>query len=118
MTEMSYRCKDNYVCITRSDGGEIKIELPFRVEKVVCSPGILAVLVEPPTDVVFNENVFAYDFHGTLQWQIPKRRYLCEACPYTGLWCEGDRLATCGWDGMELRLEPATGQILSKEFMK
>jgi len=61
-----------------------------------------------------NRNVFAFDYHGNLLWQIPERRHFNEHSPYVSLHVTGEMIDAYNWDGLILTLHPRKGTVVSE----
>lgn len=75
--------------------------------------------METPAGIVLNENVYGIDVDSKqLKWQIQKRKYTDEECPYIALSLSNDKLTLINWCSFYVIVQPATGEILSSGFTK
>ena len=118
MTQLKYRTENNTLFLASLSGEEIPVALPFPVAKVLPFPDILVVCVQPDVGCIFNENVFGIDAEGHIKWQISKRTYAYQDSPFTGIARAGSTAILYNWDGTDLEVDPATGNVLSESFSK
>lgn len=65
-----------------------------------------------------HRNVIAVDADGTIRWKIPEQPP-SESRPYTNIYTEdGEDLWTNNASGYLFRVDPETGDLLDREFVK
>jgi hypothetical protein len=114
---ISYRFEDNRLIISTADSIK-RVILPLAIEKVECFENVLVVLLDFSTDTIFNENVFGVSAEGKVIWQIEKMSYVYEHSPFTNISQENDLLSAYNLDGYDYFIDPKTGKIVDKEFLK
>ena len=79
----------------------------------------LIVLTDPTENRRWNnENVFGYSINGELIWQIEELDLFHENHDYTAIYFEDQELCLYNRCGVEVKINPATGAVLSKELIK
>jgi hypothetical protein len=61
-----------------------------------------------------NQNVYAFDYRGSLLWQIPVRRHMTEHSPCVGLYRHGEMIEAYNWDGHTMTLHPRLGSVMTE----
>lgn len=105
--------------ITTPLGVRIKLELP--VKEVVEIDDVLVVVLDVPPKAVMTENVFGFCEDGLLLWQIqpvPEVSQNPVNC-YVGVSHLQPKLAAlANWNGWVIDVEPKTGSVVGKRFLK
>ena len=65
-----------------------------------------------------NENVYCYDFEGNQLWQIADLNLFHEKHDYTSLYIQDSEFYIYNRCGVEVKIVPETGEVLSKELIK
>jgi hypothetical protein len=105
--------KVGYDSILFDSGKHVKLDLP--ITKAIACASSVVVLLEVPTGSVLNENVMALDTNGQFLWQVLPRTYVYDDSPYTDIRCEGTVVKLTNWDGVNLFVDPTTGQVIGKD---
>ncbi|HEY2650186.1 MAG TPA: hypothetical protein VGI38_13400 [Puia sp.] len=72
-----------------------------------------------PTKTIYNENVFGVSLDGKrIIWQIAKRTYDFEECPFTYIRIFNDELVLVNWCSIYFTVNPSTGEILNEGYSK
>lgn len=102
------------------DNGLVRkmFQLPSAIKQIEILDQVIAVRVHPEGVNFINENVFGISFEGKLLWQIEKVEHVDKDSPYTGLGRENDLLTAYNWDGFDYLVEPKTGKIIDRKFIK
>jgi hypothetical protein len=101
-----------------SIGGK-KVGFSYPIAQMLEFPEVIVIRLEVPPDSRFNENVFGIDYDGKTLWQIPPQQHIREDSPYTNINYEQDDKAGCyNWDSTLYIVEPRTGKIIDKHFLK
>jgi hypothetical protein len=112
---MNYKTKSNKVVF---DDGKI-IKLAYPVYKTELVGNVLIVLLESGTSEIYNENVFGIDvIKKEIIWQIPKIGYVDENSPYTQITVKKKNIVAYNWSGDLVTINPKTGKIQKKVYMK
>ncbi len=96
----------------------VVVELPYPIQTVLSFGNYVAVLLEIPTGTKFNENVFGISIEGKILWQIQEKPHVYDISSYTSISKLGDNLELCNWDGLDLVVDPKTGNIISESWSK
>lgn len=99
-----------------ANGKTVRFDYPIR--QIVEFPNVIVVLLNIPTGKIFNENVFGVSCDGMVLWQVAPQRHLGDDSPYTGMNYEGDKAGLYNWDSTLYVVEPMTGDLVSKRFVK
>lgn len=99
------------------DSGKI-IEFKYDIGEALPCSSVIVVMLSVPLKAMFNENVYGVSFEGNILWQVPKKKHVYADSPYTGLGYQGDRVVLNNWDGLELVMNPITGEILEEGYGK
>ena len=65
-----------------------------------------------------NENVFGYDLSGELLWQIKDLDLFHENHDYTSIYIQDQDFYLYNRCGIEVKIDPATGTVLSTELIR
>lgn len=99
-----------------ANGRTVSFDYPIR--QTLNFPNVIIVLLNIPTGKIFNENVFGVSCDGEVLWQVAPQRYLGDDSPYTGMNYEDDKAGLYNWDSTLYVVEPLTGELISKRFVK
>jgi len=102
--------------LTLPSGKTVLLPYPFR-EKLLFKD-VIIVLLDVPSNIQMNENVFGISRSGQILWQIEKKPSPYKTSPYLDLNRDGDNVKVGNWDGMEYIIEPLTGRILQERYTK
>lgn len=94
------------------------VSFDYSIQQELNFPGVIVVLLNIPTGEIFNENVFGVSFDGEVLWQVAPQRYLGDDSPYTGMNYEDGKAGLYNWDSTLYVVEPMTGELISKRFVK
>ena len=95
------------------------VVLPFTPFKFIEFDGGIVVMMNEMGDKC-RDNVFFINADGTIRWQIEPFAYV-EKPKYTGytnIWAKDDELHVFMFDGFDCHIDPKTGKILSRDFVK
>lgn len=100
--------------------GSIKkmISLPTVIKQFEAFDRVIVVRVHPKGINFLNENVFGISYEGEILWQIEKVDHVDKDSPYTGLSKKDELLTAYNWDGFDYLIDPNTGKVINKEFVK
>lgn len=90
----------------------------FPIRQVVQFRNCYVVRIEPSVGEIYNENVFGISKEGRILWQIEPIAHIYEDSPYTGIGQVNDSVKLSNWDGTDLTVNPATGDVIQKSFSK
>lgn len=80
---------------------------------------IVIVISDSSVEKKFNiENVYCYDFSGKELWQIEDLNLIHEKYDYTGLYFQESDLYLYNRCGVEVKINPESGKVLSTELIK
>ncbi|GAB4393523.1 MAG: hypothetical protein Tsb005_12190 [Gammaproteobacteria bacterium] len=94
------------------------VQFPYEIKQVEEFGEILVVRLKIPVGIILNENVFGVSSEGKILWQIEKLSSVYTDNPFTGMVREGDNAKLFNWDGTDLIVNPATGEIIKKGYSK
>lgn len=107
----------NKLIINTAQGKKV-IEFKYSIGKVQEFDNCITVMLDPPLNTVFNENIYGISFDGKVIWQVNKIEHVDIDSPYTGISKEGDFLSAYNWDGFNYLIDTKTGNIVDKQFVK
>jgi hypothetical protein len=102
--------------LTFKSGASVSFELP--IEHVLDFGEVLVVLLAVPEGTRFSENIFGVGKDGNVRWQVP---HIPTRYPYSAfnrIVRLGDVVGTGKVEGLEVQIDPLTGNILKKEFRR
>ena len=92
------------------------VSFPYPISKALGFDDAIVVMLDVPQGVQLNENVFGISYEGETLWQVERRQYISKHSSYTGLGRRDDNAFLSNWDGLELTVNPATGEVLQQGF--
>lgn len=98
------------------NGHEVKFK--YEIDKIVEVKNICIVMLEVPSNKIYNENIFGVDKTGKIIWQIEKVKHIYKSSPYMDLFEKDEQIWAGNWDGDLYRLDIQTGIILEKKYTK
>ena len=104
--------------IINIDGNKKIVEFPYPIVAIQEFDDFIVVLIDPFMKIIFNENIFGVSYEGKITWQIEKTDHLNMDSPYTGIGKEEKLLAAYNWDAYDYLIDPKTGKVISKEYVK
>ena len=114
-----YLLKINHNQLTIVHAGNEKIiTFSFPVSQLIQFEQIIVVSVEPEQHHILNENLFGVSYGGKILWQIEKMEHVSNDSPYMGIAKKNEMLSAYNWDGFRYLINPETGKIIDKEFVK
>ena len=102
--------------LTTEDGRTATVGFEYPIEQVLCFETMVVVRLKSPAGV--NENVFGVSTEGQIVWRVPKLKYPYEDSPFTGVSEEDGMARLFNWCGLDLWLDPATGEIIKERFSR
>lgn len=113
-TASEYKIEDNKLILT---SGKI-VSFKYPIRETLNFSEIIIVLLNVPPKANFNENVYGVSYNGKVLWQVLPQRHLSSDSPYTGMNYEGNKAGLYNWDSTLYIVEPKTGQVINKRFVK
>lgn len=110
---LRYRVEGKYLWID-----DIAVHFNFPIVQAIPFSKTVVIRLEAPVGSQFNENVFGVNPEGRIVWQVPPRRLVYSDSPFTGMEEKGGKILLSNWDGLELLVDPATGEVLKESFGK
>ena len=99
--------------------GDKILSFDFPIKEHLLIDGVLVILLETPSRVVLNENVYGIDVDSKqVKWQIQKQEYTDTECPYIALNLIEGELTLVNWCSFYAIVQPANGEILASGFTK
>ena len=95
------------------------VELPYPVSKFFkYDGGVVVIMNTRPSEC--RDNVFFINADGTIRWQIEPFSYVEKPMytRYTSIFERNGELHTFMFDGFDCHIDPKTGKILSRDFVK
>jgi len=99
-----------------SNGREVSF--PYPVAESLNFPHAIVVRLDVPPKAHFNENVFGISYDGKILWQVLPQQHVREESPYTSISYEGSKAGLYNWDATLYVVEPTTGKVVDKQFLK
>lgn len=112
ISDVSYSSK-----ILRLKSGK-SVTFKYNIAEVAILEGIIIVRLDVPPGRIMNENIYGVSKDGNILWQISKLGHIYGDSPYTGMTRRGDKFTIYNWDGLDVTIDPYTGEILSKSYSK
>lgn len=117
ISKKKYEIENSHLMIF--DGVKIKVKLPYPVYKVEAFDDCLVVLLIGEDGYFpINENIFGVSYDGKILWQIEKVEHVNRDSPYTGMSKKDNLLLAYNWDGFDYQINPKTGKIINRKFVK
>lgn len=108
--------EENKLLITN---GEIKIAiLPSKIEELEKFNHVIVVRIHPKSETFINENIFGISYTGEIVWQIKYLKHVFAHSPYTSIFKLGELIQAHNWDGTDVIINPATGDIIQEGYSK
>lgn len=101
-----------------NENGKKIINFQSPIEQIEQFDEIIVVMVYPKTNNFLNENLYGVSYDGKILWQVEKIEHVDRDSPYTGMGEENGLLGAYNWDGFDYLIDPKTGKILDKKFVK
>jgi len=95
-----------------------KVRLDYPIAEVLDFRNMIFVGFKFDRTLLNNENVIALDQSGKLIWEIEKREHYSEESPYVSMSAKGDQLVVHNYDGTMLSLDPHTGNVIDRKWMR
>jgi hypothetical protein len=105
--------------LTLNHGEPIIFEHPIMQSLLV--ENIILLVLEIPSKIIYNQNVFAVSLNGDLLWRIKPIDFFQKAkdCPYTQVVENGlGQVILFNWCDTAVVINPKTGEVLSKYHAK
>lgn len=93
-----------------------KASFKYPVAEAIDFQDAIVVRLEISVGQQLNENVYGVDYNGQILWQIQRQRHVYSNSPYTYIGRKGDAALLSNWDGLELTIEPATGNVMDESY--
>jgi len=103
-------------CLIFPDG--VRVTFPFPLAEFIEFQPVVVVRLDVPIGKIFNENVFGVSACGDIVWQIKRRKYVYENCPYMNLSRSNSNIVAHNWDCLDLVLDPKTGTVIETVHSK
>jgi len=107
----------NHLIIKKRDS-KITLKFKYDIDNIQKFNDCFVIMLGLQKHVIFNENIYGVSYDGKILWQIEKNNHLDEDSPYTGLGVESNLLTAYNWDGYDYLINPQTGKIIDKKFVK
>jgi hypothetical protein len=111
---MKYEVAGDQLLVTQPDGSTKEARFDWPVVQVLEVSNVLIVRTDPKSGSCDNRNVFGVALDGSILWQIIPQEHIYDDSPYTGVTTVDDGVKLSNWDGTDLVVEAATGNILSQ----
>jgi len=118
MSIIDYRIENDFLIIVQPSKEEVKVKFKWPIAEVLRFDKMLVVRLRITPDACENENVFGVKPNGEIAWQVPKRKYMYEDSPFTGMGVKNDKVRITNWDGTVLILDPETGEVVGESYAK
>ena len=111
---MSWTITENALLV---DGKEVA-SFPFPIREAEEHDGVIVVILRPPPDVVYPDNVFGFVLNESRLWQIESNGYYRVPAPDVRVTAITREPAPPGqvwlytWMGVHLRIELKTGRVV------
>ena len=94
------------------------VQFSFDIKQVENFGDMLVVRLKVSIGNTYNENIFGVSDDAKILWQVEKIEHVDRDSPYTGIGEENGLLSAYNWDGFDYLIDPKTGRILDKKFVK
>ena len=95
------------------------IHLKLKIIDAIRFNDFVVVLADPIEKLKpNNENVFGYNINGELLWQIEDLNLFHESHYYTSIYIQDQEFYLYNKCGVEVKINPTTGTVLSTELIK
>lgn len=94
------------------------INFDYPIAETLDFPEVIIARLNIPPKANFNENVFGISYEGKILWQILPQQHLDDDSPYTGMNYENGNAGLYNWDATLYIVNPLTGQVITKQFVK
>lgn len=103
--------------IVLENGNSIKLDVKIQQFKEFKN---FIILLTDPTEKgkINNENVYSYDLDGKQLWQIENLNLFHKNHYYTSIYFQDSKFYLYNLCGVEVKINPETGEVLSKELIK
>ena len=98
--------------------GDIDIKLDYPIKDTIEIYNVIVVLMDPPSEIVENRNVVAFNKDGSYNWRIERSTDIDRNNPYMKINIHSGDLIVETWDGMRYNIDIETGEILSGNLRK
>jgi hypothetical protein len=103
--------------IVLPDGKHVAI--PKKIIQKEIFKNVLLILSDPlENNEINDENVFGYDLYGNELWQIEDLKLFHKRHDYTSIYIENAEVYLYNRCGVEVKINPETGKVLSKALTK
>jgi len=100
--------------ITFSNGYSLSLEYP--IQKALVINNVIIILIEPPFEVIYNENVFAFTVAGDFLWRLDKVKLFYQGqdkCPYVEMEInKQNELVLYNWCDTGVVVNPQSGDVI------
>lgn len=108
---------ENKVTLKIQDSEKI-VTFSYAIGAIEKFDNRFVVMIDPPANTIFNENIYGVSYDGKILWQVEKIAHVDQDSPYTGIGKENNFLSAYNWDGHDYCIDLNTGKILGKKFVK
>lgn len=109
-----FQVYDNFLQILMNDKLIKKVKFPFKIGQAESFDDILIVLLEPPPNAIFNENIFGVSYDGRMLWQIQKVDHNVDNSPYINMGSKNNLFFAHNWDGFFYFFDTKNGGIIDR----
>lgn len=105
------------------DGAQIKIgsekhEFDGTVDDYVVMNDVVATLISVPNGEINNRNIIGFKKDGSRQWRVESLYSGDDDIPYVYIDKKENCIIADTWAGIQVTIDPNTGEIIDKEFKK
>jgi hypothetical protein len=109
---MNYIVKSNNILF--ENGYSLDFEYPIKDTLLISN--IIIILIDPPFDTVYNQNIFAISLSGDFLWRIGNVKLYNDSnnCPYVGIIVnKSNELVLFNWCDTAVIVNSQTGDIIN-----
>jgi hypothetical protein len=115
MEHIEYNVKGNRLILR--NGNSISFDYPIKEKNILIIDSLIIVVLDIPTNVRYNENVYAINKTGKIVWRIKFKRedlfYQKDDCCFSSITInKGGQLVLFNWCDTAFIVDPQTGTIL------
>lgn len=101
-------------------GNGTVLEFEFPISQHIACGNLTIILLLIPSDIIYNQNVFALSESGQIIWQIEKleQHYFQDHCPFNEAMVDEQNLIIFNWCDYRFSINPLDGKVLDKAFTK
>jgi len=98
--------------------GQVVSSFLYPIDRVVEIAETIIILLDVPSNAIYNENIYCITKDGEPVWQIEKTRPNNVESPYVNIYLSNDKLMAVNYDGWTEEVNISSGHIVNSKFSK